>query len=348
MMRSQKTKVPEGQFDPEELTYRLKAVLAEQKAHEERRRRAAAREAEAAGKESSRNRDKSARHNRQDTYSATNSTDTTNPRQSKTSGHKSSNLTVTTSNPNASSTTTNFSNGGEYHHVPQEAAKQFARTATAQQMRNNDFVHQLHRRAFTNSQSHQKSDSQPPSDVARHPKQSQHQRDKSSGEKQHTFQAEFFRFQRRHSLPATVDPLAHAETQPANRRNSTMALESHLTHSAIPEDSASSTSPRLSPVEAANEHRAVDWTQSDEARHRAGQRANGQSSAAAAAAVGTKQAEVKPSKQKLLLSPLIKRADSIWGLRGRHRGGEEGERGEKEVKSPKEGHGGGFFARFKR
>ncbi|KAK3989547.1 hypothetical protein QBC44DRAFT_81505 [Cladorrhinum sp. PSN332] len=342
---STRSKVPEGQLDPEELTRRLMKVLAEQKAHAERKRRAAAAAAAASnsgghGGESSRSRDRR-HHSRQESSSTeqvNNNNNNNNNNKSSSSRHRKSSI------PALDTSTAAFST--EYHHIPQEAAKQFARTTTAQQMRSNDFIAQLHKRAATNS--HSQKPAENPAEVARQIRHSQSQRDKTlastSSSQKHTFEAAFSRLQRRHSIPATSsasDDPQHHHHHTANRRSSILALEPHTIQpqpQTIPEDTSPS-SPRFSPVEAANEHRAVDWTQSDEARR---------------AQRGTEHAEHpqqlqnKPSNKKLLLSPLLKPASSIWGLRGKIGSKGEGDGGE--IKSPKEGGsgGGGFFGRFKR
>ncbi|KAK4162207.1 hypothetical protein QBC43DRAFT_215694 [Cladorrhinum sp. PSN259] len=363
-MKPSKSKVPEGQLDPEDLTRRLMMVLADQKAYAERKRKAAAKaEAAAAaavgaalsssGGESSRNRESRSHRSRQDPSS---STEQANNTKSSSSRRKASATTIPTTNPDTNTTSTtlaanNVSSGNEYHHVPQEAAKQFARTTTPQQMRSNDFIARLHKIAITNS--HSQKSAEAPAEVARQLRLSQSQRDKSlqatSSNQKHTFEAEISRLQRRHSIPATSSVSDHhhpAEPHSHNRRSSVLGLEPHT--EPIPEDNnTSSATPSLSPIEALNEHRAVDWTQSDEMQH-----------------VERQQAAPQQPKthKKLLLSPLLKPAQSIWGLRGKISSSsssktDDNEK-EKEVKSPikesksprspKDGSGSGFFGRFKR
>ncbi|KAK4142956.1 uncharacterized protein C8A04DRAFT_37833 [Dichotomopilus funicola] len=135
------SRVPEGQVDPEELSRRLYVVLAEQKALAERKRRhrgeVPARKDVVAHLTSSRRRE-AAR---------------TKPAEPPTDSATDLGKTVSATSRNAPRT------GGEatvpaaaqqepYHHVPQEAAKQFTRTTTVDNMRDSSLVHKLSKNAL--------------------------------------------------------------------------------------------------------------------------------------------------------------------------------------------------------
>jgi hypothetical protein len=389
--------VPEGQFDPDELTRRLYVVLAEQKAHAERKQRA---RGETSSRKHGLGRSSSTRHH-----------DSARPGQEARQKHaeppadlitelrRSGSAKRQTSHPAPASDTTAIQPEA-YHHVPKEAAKQFTRTTTVENMRSNtDLVHKLSKRALkfhlegpsrtvraagaeftpplspeqlthalqqTQTQRAQLLDRnqfqrtrilEEAARLDHHSQQSHHQ-----SPRKHTFQDELARFlplsshqhsdnnklTRRNSTGTDSFPQLgaadsnHNNPSLFNRRSLLLTPDLHLTLDPLLEDSTTTTPPgenlsRFPPADRAR----VDWTQSDELRAGAGSRAAG------------------GGPKLLLLSPLLRKADSIWGLKGR-RGSKDssgsGKGGEKDgredegesPKSPTAKAGKGFFGRFKR
>ena len=217
----------------------------------------------------------------------------------------------------------------EYHHVPKEAAKQFARTTTVDIMRakeSESFVHQLSKRALRFHKQGRREATEPvvPSELNRALRHSQTQRENVLGRNQfqrtrvmeaaaqldherereesflnssnrpHTFERELSR----------ILPERRNSQLQNNRRNSTGNTEvfdrapggiddptrrSVILMDPLLDGDEDATPPEEQPQRVlAHEHR-VDWSQSDESGRR----------------------------PKLLLSPLLRKADSLWGLRSR-------------------------------
>lgn len=399
--------VPEGHLDPDELTRRLYMVLAEQKAHAERRQRAHKGGLRPASNTRHRDSTKPAREGRPQPAE---------PRADLITELRRSESAKTKPVPDAQ--------GTEYHHVPSQAAKQFTRTTTVDNMRDSDLVHKLSKRALkfhlqgsktgrstTKSGANDKNSSgatdvapaeltsalqQTQAQHSKHLERNQFQRTRilddaarldhgrqQLQQQQHTFEAELSRLHHPHPRPAkpntpagwwqqhalrrnstgnTLDPVAFDTTAAAATTSPTTAHH-HIRRSLIAldppmdtllEDSAAAAP--LSPTTVAAEEQHVlarfppaeraraDWTQSDELARRGG-------------------------AKMLLLSPLLRKADSLWALRAGRRGsrdlavekekekegdGEKAGEGEGEavaespVSPTKAGGKGSFFAKFKR
>ncbi|KAK3315049.1 hypothetical protein B0H66DRAFT_535939 [Apodospora peruviana] len=392
--------LPESHFDPDELRHRLHLVLADQRAHAERKRRT---RAEGAGQTSTATssssaeataiapktgattiitdininnknnddpngttanprRDGGARQRSHDGGRRPESLPTakeqtpadliTELRRSKSSARrKSSKLTLSVVDGNA-----------EYHHVPKEAAKQFTRTTTQENMRNaniregENLVHQMSKRALKVHKENEKATVPlAPGELNRALRNTQAQRERALDQERerenkssHTFQGEIARI-----LPAGHQ--RHHSNSAAARRNSTgsvdgferSAVAEHNRRSLIQmepvmDDSEEDVTPPEEEVQKVppHEHR-VDWSQSDESGRR---------------------------QPKLLLSPLLRKADSWWALRGRLGSKGAASQDEKEAGSPPHESGSktaasavapatattpkspkaGFFAKFKR
>ncbi|KAK4122726.1 hypothetical protein N657DRAFT_681708 [Parathielavia appendiculata] len=392
-------RLAEGQFDPDELTRRLYLVLAEQKAQAQRRQRArgepSSRKYGLGRPSGTRNRDSArpgeeARPKPNEPSADVN----TELRRSESAKRETSHPAPA---PDAPATQPEA-----YHHVPKEAAKQFTRTTTVENMRSNiDLVHKLSKRALM---FHLEGPSKTlragpaggpkpnlsPAELSRVLQQSQTQRaahlDRNQFQRtrilkeaarldhsqqhphqshyKHTFQDELSRILP-HSSGST-----NTDTKPA-RRNSTGTDPFSPTHDAstsqhnrrslllLPTDHRNSLTldplfeDRTPPPEDLSrfpppDRARVDWTQSDEP-HASSSRGGG-------------------GPKLLLLSPLLRKADSLWALRGRRGsrdssgsgsgsgGGEGAEKGEGAKgggtedggESPIAKAGKGFFGRFKR
>ncbi|KAK4678601.1 hypothetical protein QC764_309130 [Podospora pseudoanserina] len=322
----------EGQLDPEDLTRRLLLVLAEQEEHEKRRQRRAEQQSR------HRREHQSSRHGQSQS-----SKTQADPRCSDHSRRRPSQANTSTSSqlPEPRST--------DDHYVPKEAARQFTRTTTVEQMRSNDFIHQLSKRAHRyHKDSNREGDpiaSTTPADLARQLRQSQAERDRalererqqrqpppsgpstsspSSQQQSHTFRAELARLNTNHNRVSLTghypshqprrnstggaDPLS-ADTIPTQQpttRRSMLVLNPTLPggEGGGSEDTTTPTSEDPTPLQRfpihAPEHR-VDWSQSDERSKSTG-----------------------TSRPRLMLSPLLKRADSLFTLRsskGKEKGG---------------------------
>ncbi|KAM7208619.1 hypothetical protein V8F20_001042 [Naviculisporaceae sp. PSN 640] len=327
--------LPEGHFDPDELCRRLYLVLADQKAHAERNERKRRTRAEATdpasstninnlnGKPSSDRRREDPTNQSQDgrrpesypigsqpSKTATTSADLiTELRRTRSSAkHISSKQVVTETNDH------------EYHHVPKEAAKQFARTTTVDVMQHKEresLVHQLSKRAlrFHKQGGRASTDAvtAAPSELNRALRQNQSQRDKildrnqfqrtrileeaahldhervKESNRPHTFEREIARIvpdsqKNRRNSTGNTELFDRAPGGSGEHNRKSLVLMDPLLD--VDEDSTPEEYPQGRVL--AHEHR-VDWSQSDESK----------------------------GKPKLLLSPLLKKADSLWGLRGR-------------------------------
>ena len=351
----------DGHFDADELSRRLYLVLADQRAHSERKRRARADAAakardtrplaSAAAAAAVPPKD-GARPSTEARLKASTTTAAHAPRPSETSTdliselrrHKStktnaqrkpSKLALVT--PSSSKPT---DEPMQYHHVPREAAKQFTRTTTVDGMRDPSLAHKPSDQPLkfhpSGVRSNHRAVSSDPNVAALEIAQSlqrgqsqrarileeaveEHERGRGAElQQRHTLQADRFR----------IKPDAH---QLDPRRNSTGDMlrnpEDHRHGGAsVPVDSIADaideTTPSDEPERPMPPEPRVDWTQSDEVAQR----------------------------HKPLLSPLLRKADSIWALRGRLGSkGSAHEKGELQQvpetpKSPKSG----FFAKFKR
>ncbi|KAH6640823.1 hypothetical protein F5144DRAFT_590223 [Chaetomium tenue] len=209
------SKVPAGQLDPNDLTRRLYVVLAEQKAHAERRRRA---RGEPSNSKDSVGTALSARSRETRQRAAEPPADLiTELRRTESTKHKPSHPATTKPAPD--------SHPEAYHHVPQEAAKQFTRTTTVENMRDSSLVHKLSKHALkfhlegpkalrpsgnnNNTHHNHSSTSDPtilaPAELTRALQQNQSQRDKLLDRNQ---------FQRTHILEeATTQPHHHPAAQ---------------------------------------------------------------------------------------------------------------------------------------
>ncbi|KAK3946089.1 hypothetical protein QBC46DRAFT_69 [Diplogelasinospora grovesii] len=336
---------PEAHFDPNELSRRLYLVLADQKEHAERSRRA-----RAAAEASSSSRSKENHH----TGAAAASSGRRNggstvaagapPARSSQEGQRSSSTTSRSSKPQEKASAADLITelrrsksrktppptkpgepAAEYHHVPKEAAKQFARTTTSEVMRgtvrehSSGLVHQLSKRALKLQQGNQPPVSLDRTQLQRAPRIPEEvlspvERAREQQQNGHTFESELSR----------ILPESHpyhqrtAAAAAAARRNSTGNAEQHydvmekiqdnrrslilmeplldmVAEDVVMAATITTTPPpnehqQEAPGLPAHEHR-VDWTQSDESKH--------------------------ASRPKLMLPPLLRKADSIWTLKGR-------------------------------
>lgn len=402
----------QGHFDPEELTRRLYLVLADQQAHAERKRARAKAEELAKQKEPTPwnirqpNREAAERRSKEaarekaarETVTAHSSQQTSlRPAVSTSSTElkrqKSSKLGAARKEPKATLAKEAPKPAPEpapatYHHVPQEAAKQFQRTTTVDTMReaaaSADLAHKLSKQALklhlaAGAAAHSSSlravaaiEEKPTSPVEKLLKDrervdhwrshipedpiaeeaaEEEEREEyyvaPQYQQQHTFHAELARLR---------PPTNHPDHQ--HRRNSTgdilgkAAEDTRLSMVLVERTSLADVLEEVAPPPGepdpvqADEHR-VDWTQSDEQRAAAAAAA----AAVAAAAVSAAGTNAAPAQRhKPLLSPLLRKADSIWTLRGRlGSGGKAQEKGDmpqisESPRSPK----GSFFAKFKR
>jgi hypothetical protein len=390
----------QGHFDPEELSRRLYLVLADQKAHAERKR-ARAEEAKLKDHRSGtirhHNKEGSGRRSKEagrEAVPATEPSSSKNQTSVKPAGSTSSGelrrQKSSKSAPQRKESKANLSKDAPksapeppttYHHVPQEAAKQFARTTTVEGMRDGSgsLSHKLSKQALklhlaagaaAHSLSHragegsalERSRSTRKDDKDREKVYERaHQRTRileetaeveEEGEEyhvapqyqklQHTFQAELTRMKSAehhldiptysHRRNSTGDILAKAE----DTRRSMVLVE----RTSLADVLEASTPPPDPDPATADEHR-VDWTQSDE------QEASAAAAAAAAAASPPAQ------RHKPLLSPLLRKADSIWTLRGRLGSGSKGSASmaaqeKSDVPPVPESPKAGFFSKFKR
>lgn len=414
--RKAPAKVAEGQFDPDELSRRLFVVLAEQKAHADRRQRARGELSnckDGLGPSSGtrhRNGPKQARETRQKLAEPPADLITALKR-SESAKHKPSHAAPTQTAPDETG-----AQPEAYHHVPQEAAKQFTRTTTVEHRPNGDLVHKLSKQALkfhtegprTVRPGAGSETALSPAELTRALQQTQSHRDRllernqfqrtrileeaarldhdtqlspRSSSNKHTFESELARIlpggaahpqnstnnnkHARRNSTGNTDPFP-TNNHPAsddnphnhnhNHRHSLIAPNNHQLPT-LDEDTTTTTTPppeelnRFPPADRAR----VDWTQSDESRTRGGGGGGG-----------------GPTKLLLLSPRLLRKADSLWALRGR-RGSKDSEGGgsslsssspvakEKEkvegvngggkgeeVESPRAAGKGGFFGRFRR
>jgi hypothetical protein len=354
-------KANQGHFDPDELTRRLYLVLADQKIHAERKRirqeEAKLRDARSwtSRHHSSKDGAKSKEAVLERSSSKTKPTDKPPSGDQQLQKQKSLKLNkkdqpAAKPIPNPSSIPPTADQQTSYHHIPQEAAKQFTRTTTVDGMRDpsnpgSNLVHKISKQALK----YHLTGRQPPTTDTHNRTAIRHDRIPEEVEEEpptppedkHTFHNELIKVlppdQRRNS---TGDLLVRA-TSEDHRRSMVLvdSLAEALVEDGTPEREA------LSPREV-NEHR-VDWTQSDEMR--------------------LKEQPAVTAQRRTVLSPLLRKADSIWMLRGRLGSGSSGKaegdcekiRSESPTKSPGlkspgpkspkvGGGGGGFFAKFKR
>ncbi|KAK0674729.1 hypothetical protein QBC41DRAFT_309431 [Cercophora samala] len=338
---SKPSKHVEGQVDPEELTRRLLVVLAEQEAHEKRKQRRAA--------------EQQSRHHRENHSSRHGQSQSSRAQPDPRSSDHTSRRRPSQANMSTSSQQQEPSQSTGHHYVPKEAASQFTRTTTVEQMRSNDFIHQLSKRAHKYHQDGGREgdpvSSSNPADLARQLRHSQAERDRAldrerqqrhqppnpstssplpQTQQPHTFKAELARLNtnhnrvsltghynscqpppRRNSTGGAADPPLLADPAPAHHhhhqpttRRSMLVLNPTLPEVGS-EDTTTPASEEQTPIQRfpahAPEHR-VDWSQSDE-------RTNTKPPAQTIQPV--------PSRPKLLLSPLLKRADSLFALRSK-------------------------------
>lgn len=362
----------DGHFDADELSRRLYLVLADQRAHSERKRRARA-DAAAKARDTRPLASAAAAVPPKDGAGpstearpkAPTTTAAPAPRPSETSTdliselrrHKSakanaqrkpSKLALVT--PSSSKPT---DEPMQYHHVPREAAKQFTRTTTVDGMRDPSLAHKPsdqplkfhpggarsnHRAVSSDpnvaaleiAQSLQRGQSQREKAYDRNHGQSQRTRTLEEADEEHG-RGRGAELQQRHTLQADRFRIKPDPHQLDPRRNSTGDMlrnpEDHRHGASLPVDSIADAIDEATPPDeperpAMPPEPRVDWTQSDEVAQR----------------------------HKPLLSPLLRKADSIWALRGRLGSkGSAHEKGELQQvpetpKSPKSG----FFAKFKR
>ncbi|KAK3297616.1 uncharacterized protein B0H64DRAFT_473702 [Chaetomium fimeti] len=397
-------RVPEGQFDPNELTRRLYVVLAEQKVHAERRRRArgeTSNQKDGHGQVSS-SRSKEARQKAAEPPADL----ITELRRTESTKHKPSHPATAGPGPDSQSEA--------YRHVPQEAAKQFTRTTTVENMRDTSLIHKLSKHALKFHLEGPKSvrpgggsngapePALAPGELTRALQQTQTQRNQlldrnqfqrtrtleeaarlehphphAAPRRTHTLEDELSRILPGSSSHHSSSQAKHLRrnstgntvtTHPTDNPATTTTTTTHARHSLIASTAAPDTLVMDTLLEddstttttggdeegdalglgrfAAAERARVDWTQSDEAAGRVGGGGHSHShSHSHARATGG-------GPKLLLLSPLLRKADSLWTLRGR-RGSKDSSGGE-EVQSPTTptaaaaAKGKGFFGRFKR
>lgn len=396
----------QGHFDPDELTRRLYLVLAEQKAHMEKKKArhedAILRDARSWTRRQFSNKDGGKKSSSKEVVP-----ERTSSSKDKSSGnppcHSSCQRAAATSadkargdqplrqqkslklkvgppaaakekEPAASKPIsipgTSCSTSGSYHHIPQEAARQFTRTTTVDGMSSNPTAgsgvltkmalkHEHAGRAQTDSALTKALESTRRARDRRtifEESSSSDEETHTPPEYRHTFQGELLRAalppdQRRNSTGDILHRAARASSEEQPRRS--MVLVEPLAEALAEEVNVSPSPPRarepLSPSEV-NEHR-VDWTQSDE-MYGSPETQDQQVEAPAAVQQRTRTG----------LGPLWRKADSIWIMKGR-KGSTGGKlegggdfvkmrsespptRSDRSPKSPKPG-GGGFFAKFK-
>ncbi len=350
-----KAKSTHGQLDPDELSRRLYVVLAEQKAHADRRRRARA-EAANAGDSLGGGKKKSSEPRSKPASSTSKAVLERKPGETGTDliselrRAKSVKPNVETKDAQVAPVSAHPGDiAHEYHHVPQEAAKQFTRTTTVDTMQSS-LVHKLSKRALkfhldgtktnrthvgdTNLAPHEQ-DRAMRRELSRREKvldrnqfqntrileeaaeiDEERKREEEKRQHRHTFEGELSR------LRPTSNEYARTE-----RRNSTGDLldkvegnrRSLLVDQLMDTVLEDTTPPGETDRFQAHEHR-VDWTQSDETKHRS----------------------------RLLLTPFLRKADSIWTLRGRlgSKGSQDKDESPQEqaLKSPMSS----FFAKLRR
>lgn len=351
---------PSEPFDANELSRRLYLVLADQKAQSEKRRRARAdaairnelggqvdsnvRKSQTAAKTSS-GRESSSKPTKVKTYPGTSTKEArTDSNLSDLRSSKSVKKDHPPQQPPKLNTDVVTSKSKEasptYHHVPKEAASQFARTTTAVNVREGgSLIHKMSRNALKFHLQGDRSavaDSMSPSDQSKALRKAQERRGRELERNQfqrtaileEAAELDEARQQQHNNRHTFAGEFGGRRKSPEPRRNSTSDVldkeERHHDFCAIDDLEELEESDVLNPM-IPNEHFRVDWTQSDEMR------------------------------RKGLMSPLLKRADSIWTLRGRlgSKGREDKEATVQErehvvpteaLKSPKSG----FFSRFKR
>ncbi|KAK0652184.1 hypothetical protein B0T16DRAFT_405634 [Cercophora newfieldiana] len=313
-----------GHFDPDELTRRLHGVLAEQRAHAERKRRtreAVALAAEARAATSSRS--------PRTTAPAPNAPLTSNPPHVHPSHSQQQHQHPSRPDDLASSSSPGAS--GDYHHVPREAARQFTRTTTQELMREHAHIHEIHQRALKMHMdvraAHTPDTSVNPSEFARMrvPHQPQHQRRTGSDATAAMMMASRNRQTMMHGhnlLDGTGTWRRRNSTgcDPAMVDRTVVTVEAVAADGTSPGTGSDGTTPPDEPVQQFPPEPRTDWTQSDEATAR----------------------HNNSRPKTMLLSPLLRKADSLWGLRSRLKkdaAGQEGtmaQEGQKEKEKEKE------------
>lgn len=428
-----KPRQQQGHFDPEELTRRLYLVLADQKAHTQSRRaraeearlkgprswtgRRQSNDAAGGGSKEAATRETSAAHSsKQTSLKPTGSVSSGELGRKKSSkpGAAERNESPRAAQPRdahapKAAAPEPAAHASGYHHVPQEAAKQFQRTTTVDGMRDShggssSLAHKLSKqalklhlaagaaahssslRAAATSDDHTKPISPverllkdrervddwrsriPEEPEAAEMSEEREERAEYQAAPQyqpHSFHAELARLSRPTAAAATAEHHLHLHPD-QNRRNSTgdilaraednrlsmvLVERPSLLADVLEDPATAALEPEL--AVAVDEHR-VDWTQSDE------------TAAAEAAMTINTSAQVPTTAQqqrhKPLLSPLLRKADSIWTLRGRlGSGSSKGSFGAAQEKgsgdmaqipesprSPTKEPRAGFFAKFKR
>ncbi|KAK3304338.1 uncharacterized protein B0T15DRAFT_512501 [Chaetomium strumarium] len=374
-------RLPEGHFDPDELTRRLYVVLAEQRLQAERKQRAR-------GERSDR-RD-GTRHQEKQQKPAEPAADLiTKLRRTESAENKPTHTALAAPPPDVAT-----NQASQYHHVPSQAASQFVRTTTVDNIRNNDLVHKLSKRALKfhldgprtvrpaavpeEGGGHGGETAIAPAKLSRTLQQTQTQRDKVLDRNQfqrtrileeaaqldhheqqpprkHTLEDEFLRLlrpasrhdKRRNSTGNAADMHSANDNRNHHVRRSLIAMEPLLDVLAEEKYNLSTTNSTTAPLPAEEpplcrfppaDRTRVDWTQSDEPRAHNG-------------------------RPKLLLSlPLLRKADSLWTLRGIGRRGSKDSsvqsptggsaagvpEGKGDELSPTKAGKTGFFAKFKR
>ncbi len=361
-----KTKVPYGQVDPDDLSRRLRIVLAEQRAHAEKKRRTRAETGNATGPASGEKKAPAAESFKV-TTSITSTSKRSEGKQAKPAETSSNNFITELrqsrlsklnargkappSGPKEAPTGGADEKPSEYHHIPKEAAKQFARTTTVETMQGS-LARKFSKQGLKGHRDGTKADKTAVGDTNQGPDRQEKstrrqpdRREKTTDLTQSQFaqlleetaetEAERRRAEERARYRNTFEgelsrlrPATH-DLQGEERRNSTgnlperkevnrHSLNAELLMETVLEDGAPPEDP--DPLQA-HEHR-VDWTQSDETKHR----------------------------PRLLLTPLLRKADSIWTMRGRL--GSKGSQdtvqsppeGTPTLKSPKSS----FFTKFRR
>jgi hypothetical protein len=370
-------KLAEGQFDPDDLTRRLYVVLAEQKAHAERRQRT---RAELSSRKDGLGLSSSIRHRNGLRLSRETREKPAGPpadlvtalRRSGSAKHNPSHTAATQMAPEDAAAPSE-----PYHHVPQEAAKQFTRTTTVENRRNSDLVHKLSKQALkfhtegiravhpgagaSASNGGASETALSPAELTRALQQSQSHRERllernqfqrtrileeaarldhdaqlsprssatttTTAANKHTFEHELARIlpgggtnqsssskHTRRNSTGNTDPFS-TTTNPNNPHHLDDAYPHHHRHSLISpiqlptlDEHTTAAATTTPPPEDLNrfppaDRTRVDWTQSDESRAARG------------------------GPRMLLLSPLLRKADSLWALRAGRRGSKDSEGG---------------------
>ncbi|KAK4038120.1 hypothetical protein C8A01DRAFT_37960 [Parachaetomium inaequale] len=352
-------RVPEGQFDPDDLTRRLYVVLAEQKALAERKRRA---RGEGSSRKDGLGPSSSTRHREARQRPAEPPVDLiTELRRTESAKHKPSSHT-------AAAAPAPDSQSEAYHHVPQEAAKQFTRTTTVENMRDSNLIHKLSKHALkfhldgprATRPDHEQQKHTFEDELSRILPSNHHSHSHNHNHNHNHNPTQSKQHARRNSTGNAADLSHHPDGRHhlgggAPARHSLLIAPDTLAMDTLLEDVTTPPPEELGRFPPADRRVRVDWTQSDEQQQQASCGGGSGSGGSGVGGVGGSRAG---GPKLLLLSPLLRKADSFWMLKVRRgskdsAGSASSSVGGETAHSPttptaaKAGKG-GFFGRFKR